>query len=82
MHATNDDLIFEEFKDGFVGIRTHPDLRPTPSPKHGVNKVFERPVTVKEKKEKGSGENGQTGFIITERLKETGRDRIHEPPPI
>ena len=40
MHATNQDLVFEEFKDGFVGIRTHPDLRLTPSPKYGVNKVF------------------------------------------
>ena len=40
MHATNQDIVFEEFKDGFVGIRTHPDLRLTPSPKHGVNKVF------------------------------------------
>ena len=40
LHATNKDLIFEEFKDGFVGIRTHPDLRLNASPKHGVNKVF------------------------------------------
>ena len=42
MHATNMDLVFNEFKDGFVGIRTHPDLRLTASPKHGVNKVFGR----------------------------------------
>ena len=40
LHATNKELVFEEFKDGFVGIRTHPDLRLNPSPKHGVNKVF------------------------------------------
>jgi hypothetical protein len=40
MHATNQNIVFEEFKDGFVGIRTHPDLRLTPSPKHGVNQVF------------------------------------------
>ncbi|MDA7757275.1 PmoA family protein [Opitutales bacterium] len=42
MHATNMDLVFTEFKDGFVGIRTHPDLRLTASPKNGVNKVFGR----------------------------------------
>jgi hypothetical protein len=40
MHATHRDLVFEAFKDGFVGIRTHPDLRLTPKPKHGVEKVF------------------------------------------
>ncbi|MEC8044153.1 MAG: DUF6807 family protein [Verrucomicrobiota bacterium] len=40
LHATNQDLVFEEFKDGFVGIRTHPDLRLNPSPKHGVKEVF------------------------------------------
>ena len=40
IHATNQDLVFEEFKDGFVGIRTHPDLRLNPSPKHGVKEVF------------------------------------------
>jgi hypothetical protein len=40
IHATNQDLVFEEFKDGFVGIRTHPDLRLNPSPKHGVKKVY------------------------------------------
>ena len=40
MHATHEDLIFEEFKDGFVGIRTHPDLRLTASPKYGVKKVY------------------------------------------
>ena len=32
MHATQDDLVFEAFKDGFVGIRTHPHLRLTPQP--------------------------------------------------
>lgn len=40
MHATNQDIVFEEFKDGFVGIRTHPDLRLTTSAKHGVKQVF------------------------------------------
>ncbi|MEG3604747.1 MAG: DUF6807 family protein [Verrucomicrobiota bacterium] len=40
MHATQDDLVFEAFKDGFVGIRTHPHLRLTPNPKHGVREVF------------------------------------------
>ena len=40
MHATNQDIVFEEFKDGFVGIRTHPDLRLTTSTKHGVKQVF------------------------------------------
>ena len=40
MHATNQDIVFEEFKDGFVGIRTHPHLRLSPSPKHGVKKVY------------------------------------------
>ena len=40
IHATNQDLVFEEFKDGFVGIRTHPHLRLNPSPKHGVKEVF------------------------------------------
>ena len=47
LHATNRDLVFEEFKDGFVGIRTHPDLRLNPSPKHGVKKFLEKPVTVR-----------------------------------
>jgi glucose/arabinose dehydrogenase len=40
MHATNQDLVFNEFKDGFIGIRTHPDLRLTAKPKQGVKKVF------------------------------------------
>ena len=40
LHATNQDLIFEAFKDGFVGIRTHPDLRLNPNHKHGVKEVF------------------------------------------
>ena len=34
------DLVFEEFKDGFVGMRTHPDLRLTPNSKRGVKEVF------------------------------------------
>ena len=42
MRATNQDLVFEEFKDGFVGIRTHSDLRLTPNSKLGVNEVFGR----------------------------------------
>ena len=40
LHTTHQDLVFEEFKDGFVGIRTHPDLRLTPSAKRGVHKVY------------------------------------------
>ncbi|MEJ6621873.1 MAG: PmoA family protein [Opitutae bacterium] len=40
MHATNMDLHFKEYKDGFVGIRTHPDLRLNPNPKYGVHKVY------------------------------------------
>ena len=48
LHATNKELVFEEFKDGFVGMgRTHPELRLNPSPKHGVNKVFGKPETVR-----------------------------------
>ncbi len=44
LHATNQDLVFEAFKDGFVGIRTHPDLRLTPSLRLGVRKVFGQAV--------------------------------------
>ena len=40
LHGTHQDLVFEEFKDGFVGIRTHPDLRLTPSGKRGVHQVY------------------------------------------
>lgn len=40
MHASHGDLLFGEMKDGFVGIRTHPDLRLTPAPQQGVSKVF------------------------------------------
>ena len=66
LHATNKDLIFEEFKDGFVGIRTHPDLRLNASLKHGVNKVFGNARNSEGLKEKKSGVNGQTGCITTE----------------
>jgi hypothetical protein len=40
MHASHGDLTFQEFKDGFVGLRTHPHLRLTPKPKAGVEEVF------------------------------------------
>jgi len=35
MHASHGDLNFEEYKDGFVGIRTHPHLRLVAHPKKG-----------------------------------------------
>ncbi len=40
MHASHGALTFEEKKDGFVGLRTHPHLRLTAKPKSGVKKVF------------------------------------------
>jgi len=40
LRATAGDVTFEEFKDGFVGIRTHPHLRLKPNPKKGVPEVF------------------------------------------
>ena len=43
-HATNEPMTFPAFKDGFVGIRTHPDLRLTANPKHGVKEVFGQAV--------------------------------------
>ena len=43
-HATNEPITFPAFKDGFVGIRTHPDLRLTANPKHGVKEVFGQAV--------------------------------------
>ena len=46
LHATNKDLVFEEFKDGFVGIRTHPDLRLNASRNMALTKSSETPETV------------------------------------
>jgi hypothetical protein len=40
MHASHGDLTFEEFKDGFIGLRMHPHLRLTAKPKAGVPEVF------------------------------------------
>ena len=40
LHATNGPVQIDPFKDGVFAIRTHTDLRLTPSPKDGVNKVF------------------------------------------
>lgn len=40
MHASNGDLTFNTFKDGFVGLRMHPHLRLTAKPKAGVPQVF------------------------------------------
>ena len=37
-------MTFPAFKDGFFGIRTHPDLRLTANPKHGVKEVFGQAV--------------------------------------
>ena len=69
IHATNQDLVFEEFKDGFVGIRTHPDLRLNPNPKHGVKEVFGKARNSEGIEGKSIWENGRTGFIIMEKLK-------------
>ena len=40
MHASHGDLTFQEYKDGFVGLRTHPHLRLTAKPAKGVTDVF------------------------------------------
>ena len=52
LHATNKELVFEEFKDGFVGIRTHPDLRLNPSLNMALRKSSGMPETVRALKEK------------------------------
>ena len=38
--ATHGDIQFDDTKEGLFAIRTHPDLRLTASPKHGVEKVY------------------------------------------
>lgn len=38
--ATNGDIQFDDTKEGLFAIRTHPDLRLTASPKHGVDQVY------------------------------------------
>ncbi|MFT5131082.1 MAG: hypothetical protein ACI8W8_004717, partial [Rhodothermales bacterium] len=40
LHASHGDVTFEEFKDGFIGLRTHPHLRLDAKPSKGVNEVF------------------------------------------
>lgn len=52
IHASHGDLVFQEFKDGFIGIRTHPHLRLTANPKQGVPEVYG-------KAENSSGTNGE-----------------------
>jgi glucose/arabinose dehydrogenase len=43
-HACNGPVHVPAYKDGFLGIRTDPDLRLTPNPKEGVKKVFGQAV--------------------------------------
>jgi hypothetical protein len=40
VHASHGDLTFAEYKDGFIGLRTHPHLRLTANPGKGVKAVF------------------------------------------
>jgi hypothetical protein len=40
MHASHGDLTFSEYKDGFIGLRTHPHLRLAANPGKGVKAVF------------------------------------------
>jgi len=40
LHASHGDVTIDDTKEGFVAIRTHPDLRLNPSPKDGVQEVF------------------------------------------
>ena len=44
MHASHGDLTFSEYKDGFVGLRTHPHLRLVANPGKGVKEVFGKAV--------------------------------------
>ena len=53
MHASHGDLTFSEYKDGFVGLRTHPHLRPKPNPGKGVQEVFGQAVNSEGVEEKG-----------------------------
>ncbi len=39
-YASHGDIHFEDTKEGFFAIRTHPDLRLSPDEKRGVEKVF------------------------------------------
>jgi hypothetical protein len=40
IQATVGDVVFKDTKEGTFGLRTHPDLRLTANPKHGVEEVF------------------------------------------
>lgn len=53
MHASHGDLTFSEYKDGFVGLRTHPHLRLSANPGKGVKEVFGKAVNSKGVEGKG-----------------------------
>lgn len=42
--ATHGDFQFDDTKEGLFAIRTHPDLRLTAKPKHGVEEVFGKAI--------------------------------------
>ena len=65
MHATHRDLVFEAFKDGSAGIRTHPTFGLTQTEARGRKGIFGEARNSEGLKGKGIwGETGRLGSLL------------------